>query len=239
MSGWGLSMANLGSSVNQEDLQQLSAMLDGEISDEQLDALLERMAQEPALGEAWTRLCQIQAASHRHVQSGFHGDLSGQIAEKLGSSTSESTPTPVVHLWAQGSCSARPELYSVDSQNDPVNDSLGEHLEEGVSSKKEPKKGFRRQMLAHLAVAASVASITVWVQNSLIEQPQMASAPVQEMAPVATEAGTVPSALRSGQALPLTTVGSDLETGAEDATVEGTDAHVESIGNALQQADTQ
>lgn len=259
-------MASLDYEVSEEDLQQLSAMLDGEISNEMLDTMLARMAQEPALGAAWTRLSQVQAASHRHVQAGFDLDLSGRIAQKLRSSEQESTPTPVIPLHKDRTL-ADILAQSLDAKRDSQSNSSDLGRGEGLSlvgsstevqtdqildlhpyngierrreaAKSKQPKSFRQQMLAHLAVAASVASITVWVQNSLIQTPQMAdAAPVTENYMVEPATGVIPASLRVDQTLPLATVGNGEsvapQLGAESAVTDGEDnARVESLGGTL------
>lgn len=252
-------MASLDYKVSQEDLQQLSAMLDGEISDETLDTLLARMAQEPALGAAWTRLSQIQAASHRHVQAGFELDLSAKIAQKLRASEPETVPTPVVQLHKEKSSkqvlpralaqSFLQEQCAQEASTTSQNQVLDLSPYKGVERRRETqkfskRKSFKQQMLAHLAVAASVASITVWVQNSLIQTPQMAEVvPLSETLVVEPTTGVVPASLRIDQTLPMATVGngvienqsSSSEFDATNSVTESSDTslRVKSLGGAV------
>ena len=178
--------------VSQEDLQLLSAMLDGEISDQELDHLLDRMAHEPALGQAWSRLSQIQAATHHQAQAGLDIDLSQGIAAKLAKEEFEQTPTPVIPFpekFAQQEQKSNSNVHQFDlsaklkAQLSPdaekkqasVAHAASQVLEKSTPAKVSKLKGksFGKQLLAHIAVAASVASITVWVQSDFMNaEPQ-------------------------------------------------------------------
>ncbi|HBF06795.1 MAG TPA: hypothetical protein DHW71_00805 [Gammaproteobacteria bacterium] len=177
--------------VSQEDLQLLSAMLDGEISDQELDHLLDRMAHEPALGQAWSRLSQIQAATHHQAQAGLDIDLSQGIAAKLAKEEIEQTPTPVIPFpekFAQQEQKSNSNVHQFDlsaklkAQLSPdaekkqasVAHAVSQVIEKSSPAKVSKLKGksFGKQLLAHIAVAASVASITVWVQSDFMNTEQ-------------------------------------------------------------------
>ena len=234
-------MINLEFEVSREDLQQLSAMLDGEISDESLDRMLERMANEPALRQAWTRFSQIQAAAHRHAQVSFDIDLSDSVAAKLSGAelgkvtkTSSETASIVPFPQVQVSPKAMEEtLLEQPTQIKPAQQRVlldlapynGVDRRRVIAEQATKKKGFRQQLLAHLAVAASVASVTVWVQNSFITGPDLVDAAV---APVTMQVeppanNGVPSVLMNPQGLPMATVGnvsllSPVQHGQESST---------------------
>lgn len=221
--------------VSQKDMEILSAMIDGEVSDIELDQMLSRMSNEPKLGQAWTRLSQLQAASHRHAQTGFDIDLSGEIADKLARFEMEQTPTPVISIQsARDKSKISPANDSEDAVSALVKQSLTARAEtvnpstaavkaekkvvkldlyDGVERRRNQasgsaaspkKKSLKQQLFAHLAVAASVASVTVWLQNSMFET-QLASNEVQVQN--IASGGSIPASLRQDQNLPMATVG--------------------------------
>jgi len=222
---------NMKKDVSREDLQQLSAMLDGEVSNAELDTMLRRMEHQPELKKAFGQLSRVQAAAHRHAQAGFEIDLSDRIAQKLASPGADQNElkvaTPVIpfDIVAKSSRDAVDNSYAgVERRRESVSMSgfkaisnsahENAHVQDSTvqSFAKLRKKGFKKQMLAHLAVAASVASITVWIQNSMMESPSNAVAlqsSVQSESQFNTRAnsGVLPVGLRSEQVLPMATVG--------------------------------
>ena len=86
-------------SPRNQDLEILSAMLDGEASEKEVTKMLGRMEKEPELKAAWQELSILQGMVHHQPQAMTHVDLSEGLSHILRSAEVDvepHTPTPVV-----------------------------------------------------------------------------------------------------------------------------------------------
>jgi|GEM_PF-3830300 len=177
-------------SVHQADMQKISAMFDGELSDKEFNIMLKRMEYEPLLKKVWQDYTTLHSSIHHHDQSLLQTDLSHRLANLIGPNAQAShthgldenqliTPTPVISFPqgkrtdAQPTNSGHVPSQTLASTTHCANVSGKSHQsthnattgKKSAKKKDFNKKSWQQHFWAHISVAACVASITVVVQQ--------------------------------------------------------------------------
>ncbi|MFA7620176.1 MAG: sigma-E factor negative regulatory protein, partial [Thiohalomonadaceae bacterium] len=63
--------------------EQISALMDGELSDRELSLVLKRMSQDPGVARRWQRYHMIRDALHDTLPANLKFDLSDRVHEAL------------------------------------------------------------------------------------------------------------------------------------------------------------